>query len=259
MALGRPLSWAYRKDYLNCALSHTMSSNVSNYSAPQPPHKRRKLARNRPSPTSQSTPAKVPTTTNTNKLTTISIPICSSCHRALNVTPSYNICARCLIYSRSSCHVLVRWAGSFHRCLSILCTVCSRTCTASAASQPPTPHLTWSPTPSPTPAGDSPRRSALSINSPNTNVILDTHTINAIAGKRRKFVDQDDPACTIEDRDEFGPGCGRLLCRNCCFENNQKYVKPPVISLNEFNSIVFLCIVIPRRASIVTDLLKPLT
>jgi hypothetical protein len=76
-----------------------MSSNVSNYPAPQPPHKRRKLARNRPSPTSQSTPARVPTTTNTtNKLTTISIPICSSCHRALNVTSSNNIqcCARCV-------------------------------------------------------------------------------------------------------------------------------------------------------------------
>ena len=202
-----------------------MSSNVSNYSAPQPSHKRRKLARNRLSSSSQSTPAKLPTTTNTNKLTTISIPICSSCHRAFNVTPSNNIqcCARCLIYSHSS--FLFVELAPFHRCLSIICAICSRTCTASAASQPPTPYLTWSPTPSPSPAGDSPRRSALSINSPNTNVILDTHTINATAGKRRKYVDQDDLACTREDRDEFGPGCGRLLCRNCCFENNQKYVK----------------------------------
>ena len=221
-----------------------MSSNVSNLSAPQPPHKRRKLTRNRPSTTSQSTPAKVPTTSNTNKLTTIAIPICSSCHRALNVTFSNNIqcCARCLFhYCRLSSNVMPRscslsWCP-FYRCLSIICTVCSRTCTASAASQPSTPHLTWSTTPSPCPASDSPRRSALSINSPNTNVILDTpHTINVIAGKRRKYVDQEDLACTREDRDEFGPGCGRLLCGNCCFENNQKYVKKktPVIPFYEF-------------------------
>ena len=120
---------------------------------------------------------------------------------------------------------------SFHRCLSITCSVCSRTCTASAASQPPTPHLTWSSTPSPSPAGGSPRRSVLSLNSPNTNIISDpalTATSNAIAGKRRKFVDQDDLPRRKDggdDREEFGPGCGRFLCRNCCFENIQKYVK----------------------------------
>ena len=230
MALGRPPSWTRRKRLPQ--LRHTMSSNLPNNPAPQPPHKRRKLSRNRPASTSQSTPAKAPTTTNTNKLSTISIPICSSCHRALNVTFSNNIhcCARCLIYFLLP-HVMPRpcllsWAFFSNRCLSIICAVCSRTCTASAASQPPTPHLTWSTTPSPSPASESPRRSALSINSPNTNVILDTpHTINATAGKRRKFVDQDDQACsTREDRDEFGPGCGRLLCGNCCFENSQKYV-----------------------------------
>ena len=211
-----------------------MSSNESNLSAPQPPSKRRKLARKSSSTTSQSTPAKVPTTTNTNKLTTIAIPICSSCHRALNVTFSNNIqcCARCLFYycrlSSTSCHVSCSFELSsfFTRCLSIICTVCSRTCTASAASQPPTPHLTWSTTPSPCPTGDSPRRSALSINSPNTNnVILDNTPHTVIAGKRRKFVDQEDVACNREDREEFGPGCGRLLCGSCCFENNQKYVK----------------------------------
>lgn len=144
----------------------------------------------------------------------------------------------CFIATCHQCHATFLFVelGPFHRCLSIICTVCSRTCTASAASQPPTPHLTWSTTPSP--AGDSPRRSALSINSPNTNVILDTpHTINVIAGKRRKYVDQDDQACAREDRDEFGPGCGRLLCGNCCFENNQKYVKNSFFSLHESDLI----------------------
>ncbi|KAF8803335.1 hypothetical protein BYT27DRAFT_7145355 [Phlegmacium glaucopus] len=175
-------------------------------SSAQPPLKRRRLARTRPSLTPQSTSAKV--LANANKLTTIAIPICSTCHRALNVTHNDNIqyCARCL---------------------SITCAVCSRTCTASAASQPPTPHLTWSPTPSPSPAGGSPRRSVLSLNSPNTNIILHPPlmpTSNPTAGKRRKLVDQDDLACSRDggqDREEFGPGCGRLLCRSCCFENIQ--------------------------------------
>ncbi|KAH9475569.1 hypothetical protein JR316_0012685 [Psilocybe cubensis] len=126
--------------------------------------------------------------------------------------------------------------------------VCSRTCTHSAASQPPTPHLSWSPSPSPSIIG-SPRRSrsVLSlVNTSNTNLpsaseVPPTPTQSSTFGRRRKIVDEDDLATNqvyggpAKDRlllapgelaeeirgfqDEFGPGCGRLVCRKCCYED----------------------------------------
>ena len=41
--------------------------------------------------------------------------------------------------------------------------------------------------------------------------------------------------CSREDRDDFGPGCGRFLCGNGCFENNQKYVKTNLVIWFWFN------------------------
>jgi hypothetical protein len=124
----------------------------------------------------------------------------------------------------------------FPRCLSTTCAVCSRTCTHSAASQPPTPHLTWSPTPSPSPA-PSPRRSVLSLNSSNVNLPLADSplmpTQNFVPGKRRKHADEDDPpyqdmnqksTTYVEDQGEFEPGCTRFICRNCCYEDTHKCV-----------------------------------
>ena len=123
----------------------------------------------------------------------------------------------------------------FCRCLSTTCAVCSRTCTHSAASQPPTPHLTWSPTPSPSPM-PSPRRSVLSLNSSNVNLplsgLLHTQTQSSATGKRRKHADEDDipsypdvkSTSYAEDQGEFGEGCGRFVCRNCCYEDTHKCV-----------------------------------
>ncbi|KAF8970835.1 hypothetical protein BDZ97DRAFT_1788970 [Flammula alnicola] len=166
---------------------------AASYSS-KPPLKRRKLTRSStPSQTPTSAPVKVLTpTTNTNKGT----PVCATCNRALQSTTPGSI-IQCAI------------------CLLTTCAVCSRTCTHSAASLPPTPHLTWSPTPSPSPAA-SPRRSVLSLNSSNTNLpLIDsplTPTQNALAGKRRN-------SRMMKICREFGPGCGRIVCMNCCYED----------------------------------------
>ncbi|KAF9482845.1 hypothetical protein BDN70DRAFT_874426 [Pholiota conissans] len=182
-------------------------------SVAKPPLKRRKLVRNSGSTlTSISSPpsAKTQGTTviaNASK----GIPICATCHRALQSTTAGSI-IQCAI------------------CLSTTCAVCSRTCTHSAASQPPTPHLTWSPTPSPSPM-PSPRRSVLSLNSSNVNLPLSdlpqTPTQSSATGKRRKHTDEDDipsypdvkSTSHAEDQGEFGEGCGRFVCRNCCYED----------------------------------------
>jgi hypothetical protein len=149
--------------------------------------------------------------------------------------------------------------------------VCSRTCTHSVTSQPPTPQLTWSPTPSPSLA-PSPRRSVLALNSPNTNTILRptdqsqlTATQISVAGKRRKIADGDgyesdlphlrhlkdmlsgdggiDRQDQDQPQDQFGIGCGRLVCRRCCYEDIPKCVysfflkTPPYFSAQQYHDL----------------------
>lgn len=117
------------------------------------------------------------------------------------------------------------------RCASLTCSICSRTCTTPPPSQPPTPHLTYSPTPTPTPPlpptslplpSSSPRRTALglaSLNISNTNS-GDLLGVNSLgAGRRRKFKDEE------WKLDELGlKGCGRVLCKGCCEESWQRSV-----------------------------------
>ena len=147
--------------------------------------------------------------------------------------------------------------------------MCSRTCTHSVTSQPPTPHLTWSPTPTP-PLAPSPRRSVLALNSPNTNICLRaadqsllTPTQISVAGKRRKIVDGDgydsdlshlrhlkdtlsgDDGIDRQDQeqpqDDLGVGCGRLVCRRCCYEDISKCVHRSLLT----NSSSLFSIAIP--------------
>ncbi|KAF9466784.1 hypothetical protein BDZ94DRAFT_1250768 [Collybia nuda] len=136
-------------------------------------------------------------------------PTCTSCHRSLNTAQG-----RPIICSR---------------CSSPTCTICSRTCTASplSSSVPPTPHLTRSPTPATTPP-QSPRRSALTLHSANTNYgDLQRTTVAVIpnTGKRRKGIEEDylDSGSSEQSSGDHDlvPGCGRIMCRNCCFENSQ--------------------------------------
>jgi len=193
----------------------------------KPPFKRRRLL-------GSTTPSVSPTTAPPKVLSITTgvkgiSPICTSCHRAFNLAPGVAGIIQCAV------------------CLSTTCTVCSRTCTHGVASHPPTPSLTWSPTPSP-PLMPSPRRSVLALNSPNTNTSLRpadqlqlTPAPLSVPGKRRKTVDEDGDEpdlCHLRDlkgvltgeggideqeqdrpQDELGLGCGRLVCRRCCYED----------------------------------------
>ncbi|EIM80612.1 uncharacterized protein STEHIDRAFT_150343 [Stereum hirsutum FP-91666 SS1] len=130
---------------------------------------------------------------------------CSSCHRALTGPKSAHavICARCNAPT---------------------CPICSRTCSAAPPSQPPTPLLTYSPTPPATPA-PSPRRMALSLSNNN---------VGSVTPRRRKVRDEDGPSVVQDafgygnkvqneqydgEMDGWTPGCGRVVCKNCCLES----------------------------------------
>jgi len=133
---------------------------------------------------------------------------CMSCFRSLNVMQkAIIICARCS---------------------SPTCAVCSRTCTACPTSMPPTPYLTRSPTRSPTPLF-SPRRTALSIHSVNTDIndLTRSGQANISNGQKRKSQDEDnldyDSESWVQKLGEFDLtlGCGRTVCRKCCVENRE--------------------------------------
>ncbi|KAF8063489.1 hypothetical protein FPV67DRAFT_247800 [Lyophyllum atratum] len=166
------------------------------------PSKRRKLVvASQPSPNILSKNALKPVTFKT------AMPSCVSCHRALNTAHGLPIvCAQCS---------------------SPTCAICSRTCTASLTSMPPTPYLTRSPTPCPSPPL-SPQRSALTLNSMNTNTSdpqRSTPTLPGSNEKRKKGADEDNQDYSsdgwIQSLGEFdlARGCGRTVCRNCCTEN----------------------------------------
>ena len=191
-----------------------------------------------PSPITTSTPARTlasPTNTSTSKG---GIPICATCRRALQNTTAGSIIqcgmyVRILFLGAFTCCVAATYktcTDLYPRCFSTTCAICSRTCTDSTASQPPTPHLSFSPSPSPVP---SPRRSVLSLNSSNVNLpLMDPPSASpqhSTSGHRRKHVDDDDQLDTQnaspgDDQGEFGPGCGKFICRNCCYEDPHKYV-----------------------------------
>ncbi|KAJ7213279.1 hypothetical protein C8J57DRAFT_1730925 [Mycena rebaudengoi] len=126
--------------------------------------------------------------------------ICTSCQRAITALAGVLLCARCA---------------------SPTCAICSRTCTASMPSPPPTPHLTWSPTPTPSPSL-SPRRTVLALNSANTNSVLAAAHTAPTAAKRKKHKDDEEAAPDDEADYGCGSGCGRSVCRECCFENLQE-------------------------------------
>ncbi|KZT30152.1 hypothetical protein NEOLEDRAFT_313387 [Neolentinus lepideus HHB14362 ss-1] len=127
---------------------------------------------------------------------------CEACHRSLNVR---------------GCPVII-----CARCNATTCTICSRICNACpAASLPPTPALTFSPSPPATP-DRSPRRIGLSLSSMNMNVNGSPNATST--GKRRKYRDSEDEE---QEHDEEGEkydkwsmsGCGRTVCRYCCLED----------------------------------------
>ncbi|KAF8137832.1 hypothetical protein K438DRAFT_1881359 [Mycena galopus ATCC 62051] len=89
------------------------------------------------------------------------------------------------------------------RCSAPTCTVCSRTCDARAP--PPT-----------SPATPSPRRPVLAVKAPNTNAAKVTVV------KRKKHLCDDDDERDAEGGLGQDAGCGRTVCRECCFESPQE-------------------------------------
>ncbi|KAH9929168.1 uncharacterized protein B0H18DRAFT_997868 [Fomitopsis serialis] len=137
------------------------------------------------------------------------VPVCVSCHRS---------------FARRVSEI-VRCA----RCRATTCLVCSRACSAPPLSLPPTPALTRSSTPSPSPF-PSPRRPALALstNSRTANALLNPASDHATTGKRRKPLqwdtDEDEQQSSLSDHEKAPKetalrGCGRIVCRNCCYEN----------------------------------------
>ncbi|KAF9554330.1 hypothetical protein CPC08DRAFT_753708 [Agrocybe pediades] len=153
----------------------------------------------------------------------------------------------------TSCHRAVGNAIQCARCSTTICTVCSRHCTHSASSHPPTPNLTWSPSP-PASVSDSPKhlrstpssagRPDLNLSeAPSTSSTTRQDSIGHGVKRQHKLLDDTDehvnPACvksTAQDsallflagvnlklrkglQDEFGPGCGRTVCNKCCYED----------------------------------------
>ncbi|OCH91536.1 hypothetical protein OBBRIDRAFT_825253 [Obba rivulosa] len=175
----------------------------------KPLHKRRKLATDSHCPSDAHTRLPLsPLAADTRPPSTRGT-ICSSCHRTFHARAGH--LAHCA------------------RCKAPICSICSRTCTGSVPSIPPTPALTFSPTPPATPL-PSPRRVALALH---TNI---SHATGATPrGRRRKARDDDDEeqqeradASADTDasagrrrKDGILPGCERVICKNCCFENPQ--------------------------------------
>jgi hypothetical protein len=151
--------------------------------------------------------------------------ICASCHRAASIHPLL-LCPRSVLFPSLSPNPLK--VSRTRSCTAPTCTVCSRTCTARVPFPPPTsptPLVAYAPTPasSPVARADSTRRPALVLNAPNTNATP------AAAVKRKKPMRDDeerDPECDYYALPacEDGSGCGRTLCRECCFESPQECV-----------------------------------
>ncbi|ETW76488.1 hypothetical protein HETIRDRAFT_455044 [Heterobasidion irregulare TC 32-1] len=174
--------------------------------AKEPPTKRRRLAPNASHTERTDVPLHSSTESSDNSgqlLRVLKVLTCTSCHRCLNV---------------KSGHVLL-----CARCNAPTCTICSRTCAAAPPSYPPTPRLSFSPTPPATPA-PSPRRAALSLSNTNSQA----------TPRRRKFRDGEDGS--VKDENAYSdaggedslesagwtPGCGRIVCRGCCLELPQR-------------------------------------
>ncbi|EJD00515.1 uncharacterized protein FOMMEDRAFT_148257 [Fomitiporia mediterranea MF3/22] len=150
---------------------------------------------------------------------------CVSCHRALGThagagpkQTQYIVCPRCRATS---------------------CTICSRTCTSIPPSHPPTPLLSFSPSPPGTPSGPAecrplPQEFHLD-ETPKQRTRSDAQTHHTETARRRRHSDivEDDERTVVGAEDDSTthtkitddsaplPGCGRILCKNCCIENIQ--------------------------------------
>jgi len=136
--------------------------------------------------------------------------------------------------SNRSPHSLPR----YYRCEKLTCNVCSRTCTHLPPSQPPTPMLSYSPTPPCTPLSPLPLRLAVTFQSAASAVAVKLPRVISQRRKRREFDGGNNPndnqhmtedlpdESTDDEMIIDGRGCGRSVCRNCSFENPRMSVSP---------------------------------
>ena len=161
---------------------------------------------------------------------------CSCCNRPVPLKPGCSIlCARCVLLSPDS---VVHYIHPGTRCGGLTCNICSRTCTHLPPSQPPTPTLSYSPTPPCTSLPPLPLRLAVTFQSAASAVTVRSPRVTSKHRKRREFDGGSNPNDNhhmIEDlvddtpNDEMvidGRGCGRKVCRNCSFENPQRSGPP---------------------------------
>ncbi|KDQ27228.1 hypothetical protein PLEOSDRAFT_158880 [Pleurotus ostreatus PC15] len=128
------------------------------------------------------------------------------------------------------------------RCNAILCAICSRRCTQNIPSYPPTPQLSFTPTPTPSPSFPI-RRLALHAANDTNSLSVNLTAKSDDASKKRKNATNDRPhdnaSCaakffvripfqessllTFADGnvkvDADGGGCGRVVCKGCCYED----------------------------------------
>ena len=165
---------------------------------------------------------------------------CSCCNRPVPSKPGCSIlCARCVLSPDSA----ISHPYPQIRCEKLTCNVCSRTCTHLPPSQPPTPMLSYSPTPPCTPLSPLPLRLAVTFQSAASAVAVKSPRPTSRQRKRREFDGGSNPNDNQHMAEDFvseptsdemiidGHGCGRKVCRNCSFENPQRSV-PPVRQSN---------------------------
>jgi hypothetical protein len=161
---------------------------------------------------------------------------CSCCNRPVPPRPGCSVlCARCAL---SSPDAIAPSSSPRIRCERLTCNVCSRTCTHLPPSQPPTPMLSYSPTPPCTPLPPLPLRLAVTFQSAASAAAVKLPRVTSKQRKRREFDGGSNPNDNHHMAEDFmddapndemiidGRGCGRKVCRNCSFENPQRSVSP---------------------------------
>jgi hypothetical protein len=145
----------------------------------------------------------------------------------------------------------------------LTCNICSRTCTHLPPPQPPTPMLSYSPTPPCTPLPPLPLRLAVTFQSVTSAVVLKSPRVTSRQRKRREFDGGSNPSDNHHMMEDFvdesaddemiidGSGCSRKVCRNCSFENPQRYA-PQTFQVNSSTNPC-VCAANLQPATIATD------
>lgn len=208
-------------------MSSPNSATTPSTYATKPPFKRRRIAAPPPSAHMITIPSvnglQQPGVVKGNLVHTSCRPVgvqqqncCVSCHRSLLGMPGGPVvCARCE---------------------SLSCRICSRRCTSSGSGrmEPPTPNRSGTHTPSE--RSESPYESNMPKMRPRSSSMVDLDDENENTstsksaetrqtGRRRKASspDRDDVRDGSYYGDEVrGEGCGRTVCRSCCFEDVER-------------------------------------